>query len=68
MGKILDLVLAIIAILFAVYVFTRMGITLGDLVHDIKLFIYGSKAYFLLFRLPSFWGRLFWYSLLSWYF
>ena len=51
MGKILDLVLAIIAILFAVYVFTRMGITLGDLVHDIKIFIYGSKASFLLFRL-----------------
>ena len=47
MGKILDLALAIIAILFAVYVFARMGITLGDLIHDIKLFIYGPKASFL---------------------
>ena len=48
MGKILDLVLAIIVILGAVYVFTRMGITLSDLIHDIKLFLYGSKASFLL--------------------
>jgi hypothetical protein len=48
MGKILDVILGFIAILFAVYVFTRMGITFGDLVHDIKLFIYGSKASFLL--------------------
>ena len=50
MGKIADVVIAIIVILFAVYVFTRMGITLGDLVHDIKLFIYGSKASFILFK------------------
>ena len=48
MWKILDLVLAIIVILGAVYVFTRMGITLSDLIHDIKLFLYGSKASFLL--------------------
>ena len=48
MGKILDLVLAVIVILGAVYVFTRMGITLSDLIHDIKLFLYGSKASFLL--------------------
>ena len=50
MGKILDLVLAVIVILGAVYVFTRMGITLGDLVHDVKLFIYGSKASFVRFH------------------
>ncbi|KJE49311.1 hypothetical protein [Acidiplasma sp. MBA-1] len=48
MGKVLDIVLSIISILIAVYVFTRLGITLGDLIHDIKLFIYGSKASFLL--------------------
>jgi hypothetical protein len=48
MGKILDIVGAIIAVLFAIYIFTRMGITLGDLVHDIKLFIYGSKSSFIL--------------------
>jgi hypothetical protein len=48
MGKILDIVAAIIVLLFAMYIFTRMGITLGDLVHDIKLFIYGSKTSFIL--------------------
>ena len=48
MGKILDIVLAVIVILGAIYVFSRMGVTLGDLVHDIKIFIYGSKASFLL--------------------
>ena len=47
MGKILDIILVIIVILGAIYVFTRMGVTLGDLVHDIKIFIYGSKASFL---------------------
>lgn len=51
MGKILDIILGIIVILGAIYVFTRMGVTLGDLVHDIKVFIYGSKASFLLGRL-----------------
>lgn len=44
MGKILDIVLAVIVVFFAIYVFVRLGVTLGDLVHDIKLFIYGSKA------------------------
>jgi hypothetical protein len=44
MGKILDIVLAVIVVFFAIYAFTRMGVTLGDLVHDVKLFIYGSKA------------------------
>lgn len=48
MGKITDVIVAIILILFSVYVFTRMGITLGDLVHDFKLFVYGSKASFIL--------------------
>ena len=47
MGKILDIVLAVIVILGAIYVFTRMGVTLEDLIHDIKIFIYGSKASFL---------------------
>ena len=41
MGKILDIILGIIVILGAIYVFTRMGVTLGDLVHDIKVFIHG---------------------------
>lgn len=50
MGKILDVAIAVIVVLFAVYVFARMGITLGDLVHDVKLFVYGSKASFILFR------------------
>jgi hypothetical protein len=48
MGKILDIILGVIVILGAIYVFTRMGVTLGDLIHDIKLFIYSSKASFLL--------------------
>ena len=48
MGKILDIIFGIIVILGAIYVFIRMGVTLGDLVHDIKVFIYGSKASFLL--------------------
>ena len=47
MGKILDIALAVIVILGAIYVFTRMGVTLGDLIHDIKIFIYGSKTSFL---------------------
>ena len=47
MGKILDIALTVIVILGAIYVFTRMGVTLGDLIHDIKIFIYGSKASFL---------------------
>lgn len=51
MGKIFDVIAAVIVILFAIYVFTRMGITLGDLVHDVKLFIYGSKASFVRARL-----------------
>lgn len=49
MGKITDLVVAIIALLFAVYIFTRMGITLPMLVHDIKSFVFGSKGSFILF-------------------
>lgn len=48
MGKILDIVAAVIVVLFAIYIFARMGITLGDLVRDIKLFIYGSKSSFIL--------------------
>jgi hypothetical protein len=47
MGKILDIALAVIVILGAIYVFTRMGISLSDLIHDIKIFIYGSKASFI---------------------
>ncbi len=48
MGKVLDVVVAVIVVLFAIYAFVRMGITLGDLVHDFKLFVYGSKASLLL--------------------
>ncbi len=48
MGAIKDAIIGGVVILFAIIIMVRMGITLGDLVHDIKMFIYGSKASFIL--------------------
>lgn len=44
MGKYTDIAAAAVIILGSIYIASRMGITLGDLVHDIKLFIYGSGS------------------------
>lgn len=44
MGKYTDAAAAAVIILGSIYLASRMGITLGDLVHDIHLFIYGSSA------------------------
>ena len=48
MGAIKDITISGVVILFAIIFMVYMHITLGDLVHDIKIFIYGSKVSFIL--------------------